>query len=129
MASTSWVARYYLHPDGESCEFAITVTDDWAGAGLASRLMHELIQGARVRGIKHMEGVVFSSPSWWAERMREDVIPLQTSFVPGDRQVADAVALKTAFATSAATPVIARAWLQDQRERCLDRSPFTPNRC
>ena len=56
-------ARYHLHPDGESCEFALTVADDWAGVGLASRLMHELIQGARVRGIKHMEGFVLAGNS------------------------------------------------------------------
>jgi RimJ/RimL family protein N-acetyltransferase len=53
-------ARYYVQGDGESCEFAITVVDDWQGTGLASRLMRELIEGARVRGIRRMEGFVLA---------------------------------------------------------------------
>jgi RimJ/RimL family protein N-acetyltransferase len=53
-------ARYYVEGDGESCEFAITVADGWQGVGLASRLMRELIQVARLRGLKHMEGFVLA---------------------------------------------------------------------
>src|SRR5262245_56657806 len=53
-------ARYYAHEAGDSCEFAITVADDWQGVGLASRLMRELIQGARERGLKRMEGFVLT---------------------------------------------------------------------
>ena len=56
-------ARYYIQPDGEGCEFSITVVDGWQGVGLASRLMRELIQGARVRGLKHMEGFVLAGNS------------------------------------------------------------------
>jgi acetyltransferase len=56
-------ARYYIQADGESCEFAIAVADDWQGMGLASRLMRELIQAARVRGITHMEGFVLAGNS------------------------------------------------------------------
>ena len=53
-------ARYYAQPGGESCEFAVTVADDWQGVGLASRLMRELIQGARARGLQRMEGIVLA---------------------------------------------------------------------
>jgi RimJ/RimL family protein N-acetyltransferase len=53
--------RYYVQPDGESCEFAVTVADDWRGLGLASRLMRELIQGARARNLKRMEGFVLAT--------------------------------------------------------------------
>ena len=53
-------ARYYIQADGESCEFAITVADGWQGAGLASRLLRELIGAARARGLKHMEGFVLA---------------------------------------------------------------------
>ena len=53
-------ARYYVQPDGETCEFAVTVADGWQRAGLASRLMRELIQAARARGLKHMEGFVLA---------------------------------------------------------------------
>jgi acetyltransferase len=51
-------ARYYVLPGGEHCEFAVTVADRWQGAGLASRLMRALIQGAGTRGLKRMEGFV-----------------------------------------------------------------------
>jgi len=53
-------ARYYVQPDGESCEFAVTVADDWHRVGLASRLMRELIRGAHARGLQRMEGFVLS---------------------------------------------------------------------
>ena len=33
------VCRYAVNPDGESCEFAIVVADDWQKKGLARRLM------------------------------------------------------------------------------------------
>jgi RimJ/RimL family protein N-acetyltransferase len=56
-------ARYYVQRDGESCEFAVTVADGWQGVGLASRLMRELIQGARERGLKRMEGFVLAGNS------------------------------------------------------------------
>ena len=54
-------ARYYTQPDGDSCEFAVTVDDRWQGAGLASRLMRELIQAARMRALTRMEGFVLAT--------------------------------------------------------------------
>ena len=53
-------ARYYVLPGGARCEFAVTVADSWQGAGLASRLMRALIQGACARGLTHMEGFVLA---------------------------------------------------------------------
>ncbi len=50
------VARYAMNPDGESCEFAIVVADDWQGKGLARRLMGVIIDTARSRGIRYMNG-------------------------------------------------------------------------
>lgn len=50
------VARYATNPDGESCEFAIVVADDWKGKGLARRLMGVIIETARSRGVKYMNG-------------------------------------------------------------------------
>ena len=55
------VARYYVEADGESCEFAVTVADDWQRVGLASRLMRALIQGARERGLQRMDGFVLAA--------------------------------------------------------------------
>ena len=53
-------ARYYIEADGETCEFAVTVADGWQRMGLASRLMRELIEAARARGLRHMEGFVLA---------------------------------------------------------------------
>jgi len=51
------VVRYATNPDGESCEFAIVVADDWQGKGLARRLMEVLIDTARNEaGLKYMYG-------------------------------------------------------------------------
>ena len=46
--------------DRTSCEFAITVAAEFGGAGLATRLMTTLIDEARRRGLKQMEGLVLS---------------------------------------------------------------------
>ena len=50
------VVRYVTNPDGESCEFAIVVADDWAGKGLARRLMGIIIEAARNAGLRYMNG-------------------------------------------------------------------------
>ncbi|MCC7310641.1 MAG: GNAT family N-acetyltransferase [Sulfuritalea sp.] len=50
------VVRYATSPDGESCEFAIVVADDWQGKGLARRLMATLIDTARAAGLRYMHG-------------------------------------------------------------------------
>ncbi|MCX7172965.1 MAG: GNAT family N-acetyltransferase [Proteobacteria bacterium] len=51
------VVRYATNPDGESCEFAIVVADEWHGKGLARRLMEVLIETARNEaGLKFMYG-------------------------------------------------------------------------
>ena len=46
---------------GTSCEFAITVTDPFGGVGLATALMTALIDEAKRRGLKEMEGFVLST--------------------------------------------------------------------
>ncbi|RWA54215.1 GCN5 family acetyltransferase [Cupriavidus sp. UYMSc13B] len=54
-------ARYAAAPGNDACEFAVTVVDDWHGIGLASRLLSALIDIARRRGYRCMEGYVLSS--------------------------------------------------------------------
>lgn len=54
-------ARYVRGADHETCEFAVTITDEWRGAGLASRMMRALIGDARARGLRRMEGYVMAS--------------------------------------------------------------------
>ena len=46
--------------DRTSCEFAITVAASFNGAGLATALMTRLIDEAKRRGIREMEGFVLS---------------------------------------------------------------------
>jgi len=43
-----------------SCEFAVTVASEFGGTGLATRLMTTLIDEARRRGRKEMEGFVLT---------------------------------------------------------------------
>ncbi len=52
------VSRYIKNPDGTSCEFAIVVDDEWQGKGLATQLLNYLIDIARQKGMRSMEGVV-----------------------------------------------------------------------
>jgi acetyltransferase len=55
------VCRYAVNPGGDSCEFAIVVSDDWQHRGLARKLMLVLIDAARSRGLKFMEGDFLSN--------------------------------------------------------------------
>jgi acetyltransferase len=55
------VCRYAVNPDGESCEFAIVVAEDWQHRGLARRLMGVLIETARNRGLHAMTGIFLSN--------------------------------------------------------------------
>ncbi|HEY7656471.1 MAG TPA: GNAT family N-acetyltransferase [Burkholderiales bacterium] len=55
------VARYVAETDGDTCEFAIAVADDWQRKGLGSRLMHALMAAARSRGMREMHGEVLAS--------------------------------------------------------------------
>jgi acetyltransferase len=55
------VARYASEPDGLGCEFALVVTDGWQGQGVGTRLMEDLMDAARARGLQTMEGFVLGS--------------------------------------------------------------------
>ncbi len=54
-------ARYVGVPGSDTCEFAVTVADDWHGLGLARRLMGILIETATAQGFRCMEGYVLSA--------------------------------------------------------------------
>lgn len=54
-------ARYGAAIGSTECEFAVAVADDWQGAGLARRLLENLIDEARARGFKSMDGYIFAS--------------------------------------------------------------------
>jgi acetyltransferase len=72
------VARYVANPDGESCEFALVVADDWQGRGLGRRLMEQLIAVARARGLRSMLGHVLAENRGMLELARK------LGFVIGD---------------------------------------------
>ena len=55
------VARYAMNPDGNSCEFALVVADDWQRKGIGTQLMTALMEAARQRGFREMEGEIMSS--------------------------------------------------------------------
>jgi acetyltransferase len=55
------VARYAINPDGDSCEFALVVTDSFQGKGLGQKLMAVLMEAARSNGLSAIEGEVLSN--------------------------------------------------------------------
>ena len=57
------VTRFTINPDGESCEFALVVADSMRGKGLGSKLMTALLDAARSKGLKTMEGEVLKNNS------------------------------------------------------------------
>ncbi len=54
------IARYITNPDAESCEFALVVSDAWQHKGLGHKLMTALMDVARDKGLKRMEGEVLA---------------------------------------------------------------------
>jgi acetyltransferase len=55
------VTRYAINPDGESCEFALVVADSMRGTGLGHKLMTSLMDIARTKGLKRIEGEVLKN--------------------------------------------------------------------
>jgi RimJ/RimL family protein N-acetyltransferase len=56
-------ARYASAPGSDTCEFAVTITDQWQSVGLARRLMEVLMQVAAQDGFQTMEGFVLKTNS------------------------------------------------------------------
>ena len=63
------VVRYLLNPDGETCEFAIAIADDWQGRQLGSTLMRAIIDAARAKGLRRMDGYVLANNARMLELM------------------------------------------------------------
>ena len=55
------VARYAINPDGDTCEFALVVADNMQGKGLGQKLMVSLMEAARLKGLKTIEGEVLAN--------------------------------------------------------------------
>lgn len=57
------VSRYASLPNGDACEFAVVVDDHVRGKGLAHKLMNMLMEVARSKGLRTMEGEVLKGNS------------------------------------------------------------------
>ncbi len=55
------VARYAINPDGDSCEFALAIADAMQGKGLGQKLMLSMMEAARLKGLRSIEGEVLSN--------------------------------------------------------------------
>ena len=61
VASELGICRFSINPDGESCEFAIVLANKMTGRGLGRKLMLSLIEVAKSKNLKRIEGEVLST--------------------------------------------------------------------
>jgi len=73
------VTRYAINPDGESCEFALVVADSMRGRGLGHKLMIALMDTARSKGLKSMEGEVLNSNTSMLKLMKHLDFTIETN--------------------------------------------------
>ncbi len=64
------VCRYIASADGQSCEFALVVADEWQNKGIGNKLMNCLFDAARAKGIGVMEGEVLKANHAMLELVR-----------------------------------------------------------
>ncbi|HUL41538.1 MAG TPA: bifunctional acetate--CoA ligase family protein/GNAT family N-acetyltransferase [Burkholderiales bacterium] len=73
------VARYSINPDGSTCEFAVVVADDWQRKGIGARLVSELADCIRDKGIKLIEGWVLKQNIGMLQLAKEMGFDIATS--------------------------------------------------
>jgi acetyltransferase len=73
------VARYVINPDGESCEFAIVVSDERRRQGIGSRLMKGLMEAARAHGLRSIEGEILADNARMLELMKSLGFSIRTA--------------------------------------------------
>ncbi len=73
------VVRYATNPDGESCEFALVIGDEWQRHGLGQIMMEYLMEIAAQRGLKMIEGEVLGSNSGMLHLMTRLGFAIRTS--------------------------------------------------
>jgi len=76
--------RYIVDSAGTGCEFAVAIDDAWHGSGLAGILMHALMDVARSRGLRTMEGFVLTTNSSMLKFARR--LGFTQEHDPGDRE-------------------------------------------
>ena len=83
------VARYATNPDGESCEFALVVDDEWQHKGIGTRLMKTLMTTAKARGFQTMEGEILADNQEMLKLM--DLLEFSKTTSADDPQIIKAV--------------------------------------
>jgi acetyltransferase len=71
--------------DDKTCEFAITVAEDWRGSGLAAKLLASLVRRARRDGYETMEGLVIAENTAMLGLARK--LHFKIEPVPGDATI------------------------------------------
>ncbi len=75
-------ARYLAAPARATCEFSVSVADDWQGVGLAATLMRSLIRRAARDGYRAIEGLVLRDNQPMLDLARK--LGFKVQFVPDD---------------------------------------------
>ncbi len=81
------VTRFTINPDGETCEFALVVSDSMRGKGLGSKLMTVLLDAARSKGLRAMEGEVLKNNTSMLHLMLRLGFTVVTSAEDNDIQI------------------------------------------
>ncbi|HJU21841.1 MAG TPA: GNAT family N-acetyltransferase, partial [Casimicrobiaceae bacterium] len=77
-------ARYVATDEPGVCELGILIEDDWQHSGIAGLLMEAVIDGARERGYRTMEGLVLAQN---APMLRfAHALGFALDYLPGDRR-------------------------------------------
>lgn len=79
------VARYATNPDGNSCEFALVVDDEWQHKGIGTRLMKTLMATAKARGFQAMEGEILADNQQMLKLM--DLLEFNKTTSPDDPHI------------------------------------------
>jgi acetyltransferase len=64
------ISRYVSNPDSTSCEFSLVVADEFNGRGLGTRMMLSIMDLARSKGLKRIEGMVLNNNAPMLKLMR-----------------------------------------------------------
>lgn len=64
------ISRYVTNPDSTSCEFSLVVADEFNGQGLGTRMMLSIMDVARSKGLKRIEGLVLNKNAPMLKLMR-----------------------------------------------------------
>ena len=84
------VVRYATNVDKRSCEFALTVADDWQGRGIGRQLMKDLMDVARTRDLETIEGQVLANNKRMLKLMA--TLGFESSVDPTDSSIRRVVA-------------------------------------